>query len=71
VAALSHWLDGNPPESDLVIASEARDLLEANTAAWTGLGVRRTEMQKYPGAEMIDYMKSRLERLADWISSAQ
>lgn len=70
VAAVSEWLSNNPPDSPIVAASEARDLLSTWGAEIDVLNVWLPASGQYPGEIFLDvFIPKILGALTDYLGS--
>lgn len=67
VAALDGWASRPPPESGVVLASEARDLMAEHTAAVESAGVRASALGKYRAEAYLEPFAKALEDYAGYI----
>jgi hypothetical protein len=69
VTALSSWSDRISDVSDVVVASEARDLISRHSVALDEAGVKEMPASRYPGAAFLEPFTEMLEGYADFVRS--
>jgi len=69
VAALDEWSRRPAPESEFVLASEARDLMAQHAEALESAGVRLPALSRHRGETYLEPFASSLKELAEFVDA--
>jgi len=69
VTAVSRWIKSELPESETVVASEARDLMTTHSEALESAGISRIPADRYPGAQLLNPFQDALEEYAQYLNA--